>query len=111
MQYSHLASLAAIALAASFAGCASAPPLSTDGARVRAIDVAAARSCRFVQTVQYTDRIHALGKDTTTMRAIGEANLRNLVGAAGANSYVLTKDESNWFLGTVAYTGEAYACP
>lgn len=93
------------------AGCASAPPLSSAGASVRAITTDQAKACKFVRVVQYNDRINSMGKDPTVMKAIGETSLRNEVGAAGANAYVSTKEDSNWFLGNVAYQGEAYLCP
>ncbi|MCW7540433.1 hypothetical protein OOT46_21630 [Aquabacterium sp. A7-Y] len=93
------------------AGCASAPPLSEAGARVRAVTAEQAKQCKFVKTVQYTDRILGMGKDPTVMRAIGETNLRNEVGLTGANAFVVTKNDSNWFLGNVDYQAEAFTCP
>jgi hypothetical protein len=52
-----------------------------------------------------------LGKDDTVMKSIGDTNLRNEVAAVGGNAYVILKNDSNWFLGTVAYQAEAYVCP
>jgi hypothetical protein len=107
-QRSHkLASVFFIVLLTS---CASAPTLTDAGAHVREITAKQARSCKFVQTIQYNDRIFEMGKDPTVMKAIGENNLRNKVGLSGANAFVLTKDDSDWFLGTVAYQGDAYIC-
>ena len=92
-------------------GCAAAPPLTDAGARTRPITPGQAKECKFVRTIQYNDRIYSLGKDPTVMRAIGETNLRNKVGAANANSYVVKKNDSNWFMGSVSYEAEAYICP
>jgi len=44
------------------------------------------------------------------MQAIGENNLRNAVGRTDANAFVVTKDESDWFLGTISYQADAYEC-
>ena len=52
-----------------------------------------------------------MGKNATVMKAIGETNLRNLVGEAGGNAFVITKSDAEWFLGNIAYQGEAYSCP
>lgn len=92
------------------AACASAPPLTDAGSRVRFITAEQSKSCKFVQVVQYTDRIISMGKNATVMKSIGEAGLRNEVGKTGANAVVITKDESEWFLGNVGYTGEAFTC-
>ncbi len=97
-------------LALFLAACASAPPLTEAGSRVRLISAEQARACRFVKVAQYNDRILSTGKNATVMKAIGETNLRNEVGAAGGNAFVITKDHSEWFLGNVAYTGEAFVC-
>jgi hypothetical protein len=105
------ASIIALAIGASLTACASAPPLSDSGSRARFISAEQAKTCKFVKVVQYTDRILSMGKNATVMKAIGEAGLRNEVGAAGANAVVITKDESEWFLGNVGYTGEAFNCP
>lgn len=103
---------AAILLAVSLSACASAPPLTEAGAHVRKITTEQARSCKFLRIVQYNDNLFLnVGKNPTVMRAIGDTNMLNLVAAAGANAYVLTKDDSNWFIGTVAYQGDAYICP
>jgi hypothetical protein len=95
------------------AGCANAPAVNNSASRIRLISKEEAMSCRFIRIVQYDDRIYALGKSATVMRAIGETGLRNEVAsqAAGANAFVLKKDDSSWFLGTVAYQGEAFSCP
>ncbi len=92
-------------------GCASAPPLSQRGAQVRGLLPGQVATCKYVQTVQYNDRIMGLGKDDTVMKSIGDTNLRNEVAAVGGNAYVILKNDSNWFLGTVAYQAEAYVCP
>ena len=63
-----------------------------------------------MKIVQYNDWILGMGKNATVMKAIGETNLRNEVAAGGGNAFVITKDDSEWFMGNVAYTGEAYAC-
>jgi hypothetical protein len=65
----------------------------------------------FVRVVQYDDRILGVGKSATVMKAIGDTNLRNAVASAGANAFVLMKDDSSWFLGNVFYQGEAFLCP
>jgi len=52
-----------------------------------------------------------MGKNATVMKSIGEAGLRNEVGSTGANAVVITKEESDWFLGNVGYTGEVFTCP
>ena len=93
------------------AGCAAAPPLTDAGAQTRPITSEQAKECKFLRTIQYNDRIYSLGKDPTVMRAIGETNLRNRVGAANANAYVIKKNDSNWFMGSVSYEAEAYKCP
>lgn len=100
-----------VTIALTLSGCAAAPPLTGAGASVRAITPQQAMSCKFVRVVQYNDRINGMGKDPMVMKAIGETSLRNEVGAAGANAYVSTKEDSNWFLGNVAYQGDAYVCP
>lgn len=100
-----------LVLVAGLASCASAPPLTDAGSRVRVISADQSKACKFIKIVQYNDRIISMGKDQTVMKAIGETNLRNQVGATGANAFVLVKDDSNWFLGTVAYQGDAYTCP
>lgn len=107
----HVFQLPAIFLLVCLASCASAPPLTEAGARVRVITAEQAKSCKFVQTVQYNDRIDSMGKTPSLMDAIGENNLRNEVGAVGANAYVSTKAERETFLGTVDYEGDAYICP
>jgi hypothetical protein len=90
--------------------CATAPQLTDAGAQVHTITAQQARTCKFVRTIQYNDRIIEMGKDPTVMKAIGENNIRNEVADSGANSFVLTKDDSDWFLGTVAYQADAYNC-
>jgi hypothetical protein len=100
-----------LGLVTTITACASAPPMTDAGSRVRVITAEQSKACKFVRVVQYNDRIISVGKDSTVMKAIGETNLRNEVGATGANAFVLTKDDSNWFLGTVAYQGDAYTCP
>lgn len=95
----------------SLTACASAPPLTNNGSKVRIISVEQAESCRFLQVVQYTDRILSMGKNSTVMKAIGEAGIRNEAGTTGANALVITKDDSEWFLGNIGYTGEAFNCP
>jgi len=103
--------LGMLAITGSLIACASAPPLTEVGSRVRFISAEQAKPCKFVKVVQYTDRILSMGKNSTVMKSIGEAGLRNEVGTTGANSVVITKDESDWFLGNVGYTGEAFICP
>ncbi len=90
--------------------CASAPPLTDSGSQVRLITAEQARECKFIRIVQYTDRIMSMGKNGTVMKAIGETNLQNLVGEAGGNALVITKHDAEWFLGNIAYQGEAYSC-
>lgn len=103
-------SFTSLALVALLAACASAAPLTDAGSRVRFISADQAKGCKFVKVVQYTDRILSMGKNATVMKSIGEAGLRNEVGLSGANAVVITKDESDWFLGNVGYTGEAFTC-
>ncbi|WP_367576109.1 DUF4156 domain-containing protein [Noviherbaspirillum album] len=98
-------------LSFSLSGCASAPPLSAQAAQVRTITTQQAGSCKFVRVAQYDDRILSVGKDATVMRSIGENNLRNAVANLGANAMLITKEDSNWFLGTVSYQADAYNCP
>lgn len=100
----------ALAIGMSLTACASAPPLTEAASQVRFISAEKAKTCKFVKVVQYTDRILSIGKNATVMRAIGEAGLRNEAGTTGANALVITKDESEWFLGNVGYTGEAFTC-
>lgn len=102
--------LIALLFVTSLTACASAPPLTEAASRVRFISAEQAKSCKFVKVVQYTDRILSMGKNATVMKAIGEAGLRNEAGTTGANALVITKDESEWFLGNVGYTGEAFNC-
>lgn len=99
-----------VAFITGVAGCASAPNLSDSGARLRAASAEQVKSCKFVRVVQFNDRILGVGKDATVMRAIGESSLRNAVAATGADSFVVTRDDSNWFLGTVAYEAQAFQC-
>ena len=94
-----------------FLGCASAPSLTDTGSRVRLIQKDQAAQCRFLRVVQYSDRVLGMGKSPTVMKAIGETSLRNAVAAVGGNAFVLLKDDSDWFLGNVAYQGEAFVCP
>lgn len=91
--------------------CASAPPLTDAGSRVRIVTEQQSNLCKFDRVVQYNDRILSMGKDPTVMKAIGETNLRNQVGSIGDNSFVIKKYSSDWFLGTISYVGEAYVCP
>ena len=99
-----------IAFCVSLTACASAPPLTDAGSRVRFISAEQAKSCKFVKIVQYTDRILSMGKNATVMKAIAEAGLRNEAGTTGANAVVITKDDSEWFLGNIGYSGEAFLC-
>jgi hypothetical protein len=92
------------------AACASAPNLSDGGARLRAVNADQAKACKFVRVVQFNDRILGVGKDPTVMRAIGETSLRNSVAATGADTFVVTRDDSNWFMGSVSYEAQAYRC-
>ncbi len=108
--FKSLRVLLAIFLAVAIDGCASAPQLTGAGAGARSITPNEAKECKFIRVVQYNDRIISLGKDPTVMKAIGETNLRNQIGAAGGNAYVTTKNDSNWFMGSVSYQAEAYSC-
>jgi hypothetical protein len=92
-------------------GCASAPPLTDRGAKVREITAATKAQCRFLQVVQFSTRLYGLGKDPAIMHTTGENGIRSEVAAHGGNAVVVTHAESDWFLGNVAYTGEAYECP
>lgn len=105
------AALGALLLGAVLIGCASAPALTDGGSRVRQITAEVAKQCRFVKVVQFTKRVYRVGKDATTMRAIGETGLRNAVATAGGNAYVLVRDDSSGLTGSIAYTGEGYRCP
>ncbi len=110
----HHASLvrpvAIVATVLLFAACASPPSLSEQGARVRAVTREDAKACRFVRVVQYNQREVTTGKTTTVMKAIGETNIRNAVAGYGANAFVLIKEETDWFLGTMDYQAEAFTC-
>ncbi|MFM1907991.1 MAG: hypothetical protein RLZZ591_1668 [Pseudomonadota bacterium] len=99
-----------IALVLAMTACASAPNLSDAGARLQAVSADQAKACKFVRVVQFNDRILGMGKDPTVMRAIGETNLRNAVAATGADTFVVTRDDSNWFMGSVSYEAQAYRC-
>lgn len=92
-------------------GCATAPSLTGSGKLARQIDVQQAKMCRFIQVVNYDDRIIGMGKDGTVMKAIGDNSIRNATGAAGGNAYVLTKEDDNWFLGNISFQADAYFCP
>jgi len=105
------ASLTTLTFVVFLTACASSPPLTDAASRVRFITADQAKSCKFVKVVQYTDRILSMGKNATVMKSIGEAGLRNEVGSTGANAVVITKEESDWFLGNVGYTGEVFTCP
>jgi len=109
--HTSIAKFAAIAISVTLTACASAPPLTEAASRVRFISADQAKTCKFLKVVQYTDRILSMGKNATVMKAIGEAGLRNEAGVAGANALVITKDDSEWFLGNIGYTGEAFTCP
>lgn len=76
--------LAAILIAVALSACASAPPLTEAGSRVRFISAEQAKPCKFIKVVQYTDRVMSVGKNATVMKAIAEAGLRNEAGTAGA---------------------------
>lgn len=99
-----------VALVTAITACASAPNLSDAGARLQAVSTDQAKACKFVRVVQFNDRILGMGKAPTVMRAIGETNLRNAVAATGADTFVVTRDDSNWFMGSVSYEAQAYRC-
>lgn len=97
---------------AAIAGCANPPAVSDSGSRLRMISAEQAGKCKFLRSVQYDDRIYTLGKTPGVMKSIGESGLRNEVAvrAPEANAIVVTRDESSWFVGSVSYQAEAYAC-
>lgn len=91
--------------------CASAPPLSEQAKKVRQINLDQKSECKFIQVVQYNDRIDSMGKNATVMKAIGTNNIRNLAAEAGANAFLLTKEHAEWFLGQISYEAETFLCP
>jgi len=90
--------------------CATAPRLTEGGAKVRKVTQKQAEKCAFIRTVQYQDRILSLGKEPLIMRSIGLNNIRNKVSAVRGNAYVLTRKESNFFMGSIFYEADAYKC-
>jgi hypothetical protein len=111
MKLSSLNEILLILLITVLSGCASAPELSDVGSKAREITEQDAKHCKFIKIIQYNDRIYSFGKDPTIIRSIGVNNIKNKVGSAGANAYVTTKDDSNWFMGSIAYQADAYKCP
>lgn len=92
-------------------GCASIPPLSSGGEHVRLITAADAKACEFIQNVTYTDTIAGMGKSYGLVHQAGENGLRNAIARVGANAYVSTQADADFFWGHVNYGGEAYHCP
>lgn len=94
-------------------GCAttSIVPLSENGQRIREISNEESKSCTFIKTVFYVDSYFwKVGKTPSIMRALGESNLRNVVGESGGDSFVITQDDHNFFMGTVNYKADAFVC-
>ena len=93
-------------------GCAKAPQLTKSGSLVREISKqdAETRECKFIKTINYQDRLFSVGKTPMVMKAVGEANIQNMVGNTGATHYVILKSDSDWFLGAISYRAEAYIC-
>lgn len=104
--------LVAAGVCMAIAGCANPPAVADIGSRLRMISAEQAGKCKFLRSVQYDDRIYTLGKTPGVMKSIGESGLRNEVAARApeANAIVLTRDESSWFVGSISYQAEAYAC-
>jgi uncharacterized protein DUF4156 len=92
------------------AGCASVLPLTSGGEHVRLITAADAKACKFVQNVTYTDTLTGMGKSYGLVHQAGENGLRNAVAGVGANAYISTQADADWFWGHVNYSGEAYKC-
>jgi hypothetical protein len=97
-------------LALILTGCASVQPLSAGGAHVRSISAADAKACRYIQNVTYTETLAGLGKSPGLVHQVGENGLRNAVASVGANAYVSTQADADFFFGHVNYAGEAYQC-
>ncbi len=91
-------------------GCATIDPLPPAASQVQQIGMNEAKACQFIQVVQYSSHVTAIGKNETIVRTIGENGLRNAVAAAGGNAFVLTNGSNDWFMGDVSYTGSAYRC-
>jgi hypothetical protein len=92
-------------------GCATVPQLTDHGSKVRQISADEAKHCKFVQTVQYTDTVHGVGKSPGLVHQAGDIGLRNAIGAAGGNAFMSVQADADWFFGHVNYSGEAYRCP
>ena len=99
-----------IGFAFALSGCASILPMTPGGSHVEQISSTTAKTCRFLEVVQFSTTIYGMGKDPAIVRTTGENGLRNAVAAAGGNAYVLIAAHSDWFLGHVSYSGYAYRC-
>lgn len=98
------------ALVLSLSGCASVLPMTEAGSHVQQISTTTAKTCQFLQVVQFSTTLYGMGKDLGIVQTTGENGLRNAVAAAGGNAYVLIAAHADWFLGHVAYSGSAYRC-
>lgn len=97
-------------IAVAVVGCASVVPLNSGGEHVRLITADDAKACKFIQNVTYTETVAGIGKSYGLVHEAGENGLRNAVAGVGANAYISTQADADWFFGHVNYSGEAYRC-
>jgi hypothetical protein len=106
-----IGSAASAAMLIVVGGCASVPPLTSMGSKVRQMTADDAKHCHFLQAVTYTDTLAGMGKSYGLVHQAGENGLRNAIGGVGGNAFVSTEADADWFWGHVNYAGEAYKCP
>jgi hypothetical protein len=102
-----------ILAASALAGCAGAriPPLTEGGMHVRQITVEEGLNCTYIKNVDYTAKLHGIGKTYELVHQAGENGIRNLIATMGGNAYVYTRGDAETFGGQVHYSGEAFKCP
>lgn len=94
----------------SLSACLSIPPLSAGGDRVRRITELRAEKCRFIERVEYADKVHGFGIEHARLVAIGVHTIRNKVAATGGNAFVLHRSETDIWFGGIFYSADAYKC-
>ena len=62
------------------------------------------------EPITYTDTIAGMGKSYGLVHQAGANGLRNEVARLGANAFVSTQADADWFWGHINYSGEAYRC-
>jgi hypothetical protein len=100
----------ALACALTLSACANVPQ-SPGSDAVRILTADQARACTLVKPVTFAEsQVATVGKSPWLWQRLTEQGLKNAAAAAGGNAVTLTKDEGNWFVGTLNATGDAYRC-